>query len=73
MRIRQDTLGRNHESLGDAQTQTTGQNKTKDMAIVNLPPPNVTPQKQGLIEGLLSLNKALLNPYFWGGYVRGVR
>ena len=42
-------------------------------------PPNVPtpPRNKGLIRAyqpLVSLNKALLNPYFWGGYVaRGGR
>ena len=32
-------------------------------------PPNVPPPEIRAYLGLVSLNKALLNPYFWGGYV----
>ena len=41
----------------------------------NLPPPNVPPPRNKALlraySPLVSLNKALLSPYFWGGYVRG--
>ena len=36
--------------------------------------PTYPPQKYGLIKGLSTIgfpSKALLSPYFWGGYVRG--
>ena len=40
------------------------------------PPPNVPPKNKALLRAyqpLVSLSRALLNPYFWGKYVRGGR
>ena len=43
--------------------------KRLELWLVNLPPPNVPPPRN---KALVSLNKALLNPYFWGVTMGGV-
>ena len=41
----------------------------KVLWFVNLSPPTYLPRNKALLTIGVSLNKALLNPYFWGEYV----
>ena len=55
-------------------TNSRGMSRCMIMAIQPTPPPTYPPRNKALLRAyypLVSLNKALLNPYFWGGYVRG--
>ena len=65
-----------HQRYVTDQTSETSHITCLVLWLVNLPPPNVPrPRNKVLLRAywpLVSFKKALLNPYFWGGYLARV-